>query len=152
MAYFDSSNIAEVQLVYATNVKPSDRPRIQSSMDSFEILRQTWNASTMELREEMKVILLNNGHQVLGIYKVSEGGVTGTVADPKLIFAAAIKSNSSAIILSHNHPSGNIQPSKADIDLTKKCREIGNLLDIKVLDHIIVTAEMYFSFADEGMI
>lgn len=149
---FDSSKIAEVQLTYATKVKPSDRPKIQSSRDSFEILRQTWNAETIELREEMKVVLLNHGHRVLGIYKLSEGGVAGTFADPKLIFTAAIKSNSSAIILAHNHPSGNLQPSQADIQLTKRCKEIGRMLDLVVLDHIIITSEGYYSFADEGVI
>lgn len=149
---FDLSNIAEVQLSYVTKVKPSERPKIQTSRDSFEILRNTWNADTMELREEMKVMLLNHGHRLLGIYKLSEGGVAGTVADPKLIFAAAIKSNSSAIILAHNHPSGNLQPSQADIQLTKKCKEIGRMLDLVVLDHIIITADAYYSFADDGII
>ncbi|NOS91213.1 MAG: JAB domain-containing protein [Cyclobacteriaceae bacterium] len=149
---FDLSNIAEVQLSYVTKVKPSERPKIQTSRDSFEILRNTWNADTMELREEMKVMLLNHGHRLLGIYKLSEGGVAGTVADPKLIFAAAIKSNSSSIILAHNHPSGNLQPSQADIQLTKRCKEIGKMLDLVVLDHIIITADAYYSFADDGML
>lgn len=149
---FDLSNIAEVQLSYVTKVKPSERPKIQTSRDSFEILRNTWNADTMELREEMKVMLLNHGHRLLGIYKLSEGGVAGTVADPKLIFAAAIKSNSSSIILAHNHPSGNLQPSQADIQLTKRCKEIGRMLDLVVLDHIIITADSYYSFADDGML
>lgn len=149
---FDLSNIAEVQLTYVTKVKPSERPKIQTSRDSFEILRNTWNADTMELREEMKVMLLNHGHRLLGIYKLSEGGVAGTVADPKLIFAAAIKSNSSSIILAHNHPSGNLQPSQADIQLTKRCKEIGKMLDLVVLDHIIITADAYYSFADDGML
>ncbi|MFM7429853.1 MAG: RadC family protein [Flammeovirgaceae bacterium] len=149
---FEQCNIAEVQLTYSTKVKASERPKINSSRDSYELAKQSWNMQTIELREEMKVILLNNAHRLLGIYKVSEGGVTGTIADPKLIFAAALKSNSSAIILCHNHPSGNTQPSNADITLTKRCREIGELLDIKVLDHLIITNETYHSLADEGII
>ena len=148
---FNLSYIAEVELVYSTKVKPSNRIKISSSKDAYEILNQTWNVNTIELREEMKVILLNNWHKVLGIYNVSHGGITGTVADPKLIFAAALKANALGIILAHNHPSGNSQPSQADIGLTRKCKEIGELLDIKILDHMIMTTEGYYSFADEGM-
>jgi DNA repair protein RadC len=149
---FNLSYIAEVELVYSTKVKPSNRIKISSSKDAYEILNQTWNVNTIELREEMKVILLNNWHKVLGIYNVSHGGITGTVADPKLIFAAALKANATGIILAHNHPSGNSQPSQADIGLTRKCKEIGELLDIKILDHMIMTTEGYYSFADEGVI
>jgi DNA repair protein RadC len=148
---FNLSYIAEVELVYSTKVKPSNRIKISSSKGAYEILNQTWNENTIELREEMKVILLNNWHKVLGIYNVSHGGITGTVADPKLIFAAALKANATGIILAHNHPSGNSQPSQADIGLTRKCKEIGELLDIKILDHMIMTTEGYYSFADEGM-
>ena len=102
--------------------------------------------------EQFKVLLLNRANKVLGIFEVSSGGSTGTVADPKLIFAAAIKANACGIILAHNHPSGNLQPSQADIDLTKRMKEGGRLLEIQVLDHIIVTTEGYYSFADEGIL
>jgi DNA repair protein RadC len=148
---FNLSYIAEVELIYSTKVKPSNRVKISSSKDAYEILNKTWNVNTIELREEMKVILLNNSHKVLGIYNVSHGGITGTVADPKLIFAAALKANATGVILAHNHPSGNSQPSQADIGLTRKCKEIGELFDIKILDHMIMTTEGYYSFADEGM-
>jgi len=89
---------------------------------------------------------------VLGIVEVSTGGIAGTVADPKLIFAAALKGAATEIILSHNHPSGNLAPSQADIDVTRKIKEGGKLLKIAVLDHIIITSERYFSFADEGLL
>lgn len=152
MEALHTNNIAEVQLIYKTNIKPADRPKISTSRDSFEILKRVWNFDTVELREEMKVLLLNRWHRLLGIYTVSTGGVSGTVADPKLIFTAALKSNSSSIILCHNHPSGNPQPSEADIKLTKKCKEIGVLLEIGLLDHLIITSDAYFSFSDEGII
>ena len=84
--------------------------------------------------------------------EVSTGGMSGTVADPKLIFAAALKAGASGMILSHNHPSSNLQPSDADILLTKKVKAGGELLEISVLDHLIVTSEGYFSFADEGLL
>jgi DNA repair protein RadC len=98
------------------------------------------------------VILLNRAHRVLGIYELSTGGVTGTIADPKLVFTAALKANACSLVLSHNHPSGNLRPSKADEELTMKIKEAGKFLDIQVLDHLIVTSEGYFSFADEGLL
>ncbi|MEO6134693.1 MAG: JAB domain-containing protein, partial [Ginsengibacter sp.] len=86
-----------------------------------------------------------------GIYELSSGGISGTVADPKLVFMAALKSNACCLILSHNHPSGNLKPSHADEALTRKIAEAGKLFDIQVIDHVIVTSEGYFSFADEGL-
>jgi len=94
----------------------------------------------------------NWANRLIGICKVSIGGTSGTIADPKLIFASAILANACGIILTHDHPSGTLRPSQADIALTKKAKEAGVLLDITVLDHLIVTEEGYFSFADEGLI
>jgi DNA repair protein RadC len=96
-------------------------------------------------------MLLNRANKVLGVLEISSGGISGTVADPKLIFAAALKAGASGLILSHNHPSSNLKPSQADISLTKKVKEGGTLLEIFVLDHIIVTSEGYYSFADENV-
>lgn len=144
--------VAEIQLTYKSTVKPSLRLKINSSRDAYNILHKNWDASKIEFVEQFKVILTNRANKVLGIFEVSTGGVSGTVADPKLIFAAAIKANACGIILSHNHPSGNLKPSQADIDLTKKMKEGSRLLEIQLLDHVIVTTEGYYSFADEGMI
>jgi DNA repair protein RadC len=134
--------VAEIQLTYKTKVKPSQRPKITSSKDAYEVLLDNWDEDKLEFVEQFKVLLLNRANKVLGIYEVSTGGVSGTVADPKLVFAAAIKANASAMILAHNHPSGQVKPSQADINLTKKM----------VLDHIIVTSEKSYSFADEGLL
>lgn len=107
----------------------------------------------MELLEEFVVLLLNKANKVIGLFRVSRGGTCGTVADVKIIFAAAIKAMASGVILAHNHPSGNVQPSHADIDLTRKCRDGGKLLEIAVLDHLILSPEGgYYSFADEMML
>jgi DNA repair protein RadC len=143
---------AEIQLHYKSKVKPSDRPKVQSSRDAYEVLKRSWDANRLELVEQFKVMFLNRANRVLGVFEVSTGGVSGTVADPKLIFAAALKAAASGIILSHNHPSGNLTASQADLELTRKIREAGRLLEIQLLDHIIVTAEKYFSFADEGVL
>lgn len=142
--------VAEIQLTYKTKVKPSLRPKITSSREAYTILLDSWDEDKLEFVEQFKVLLLNRANKVLGIYEVSTGGVSGTVADPKLVFAAAINANASAMILSHNHPSGQLKPSQADISLTKKLTAGGRLLEIPVLDHIIVTSEGFYSFADEG--
>ena len=144
--------VAEIQLTYKSDVKPSLRPNISSSKDAFEVLKSNWDDSWIEFIEQFKVMLLNRAHKVLGIFDVSTGGVSGTVADPKIIFAAAIKANASGIIVAHNHPSGNLSASQADIDLTKRVKEGGKVLEVQLLDHVILTTEGYFSFADEGMI
>ena len=95
---------------------------------------------------------MNRANKVLGIFELSTGGVSGTVADPKIIFVAALKGGASGIIVAHNHPSGNLTASQSDIDLTRKLKEAGKFLEIQLLDHVLVTTEGYFSFADEGLI
>ncbi len=142
--------MAEIQLTYRTDVKPSMRPKISGSKDAFNVLLENWDKSRIEFVEQFKAMLLNRANKVLGIFEVSSGSSTGTIADPKLIFAAAIKANACGIILAHNHPSGNLNPRQADIDLTRKMREGGKFLEIQLLDHLIVTIEGYYSFADEG--
>ena len=147
-----SSKVAEVKLTYRSKVKPSDRPQVTSSSDSYRILKESWDTGKLEFVEQFKVLLLNRANRVLGIYELSTGGVAGTVADPKLVFVAALKGCASAIILCHNHPSGNTKPSAADLQLTKKMKQAGEVLDITVLDHIILTSENYYSLADEGLL
>jgi len=144
--------VAEVQLTYRPKFKASERPRVTSSKDSYNILLEQWDDGKIDYVEEFKILLLNRGNRVLGIMNVSSGGVSGTIADPKIIFTAALKSNASALVLSHNHPSGTLKPSQPDISLTKKLVDGGKLLDITVLDHLIVTNEGYYSFADEGLL
>jgi DNA repair protein RadC len=136
--------------VYKTKVKVSERPQIKISSDAYAVLKQSWDDNKIEFVEQFKVMLLNRANKVLGIYEVSTGGISGTVADIRLIFAAAIKSNATSIVLAHNHPSSNTKPSEADILPTRRIKEAGKLLEIKVIDHITVTVENYFSFADEG--
>jgi DNA repair protein RadC len=144
--------VADVELVYRTKVKPSQRPKISTSADAYEILQKIWNRDKIELVEEFKVLLLNRSNKVLGVLDASSGGITGTVADPRIILAAAIKANAIGVVLSHNHPSGSVKPSRADEELTVKIREAARFLDMTVLDHIIITSEGYYSFADEGLL
>ena len=124
-----------------------------NSKDAFDILYSTWNPETIEYREEFKVLMLNRANKVLGLITISTGGISGTVVDVKMIYQAALKSNASAIILGHNHPSGSTKPSEADRSITKKITAAGKVLDIGVLDHLIITpSSIYYSFADEGLI
>ena len=146
------TRVAEIKLTYRNKVKPSERPQVTCSSDSYRVLKAGWDMGKLEFVEQFKVLLLSRANRVLGIYEVSTGGIAGTVADPKLIFAAALKACASAIILCHNHPSGNLKPSQADLQLTKKMKQGGELLDIAVLDHIILTSESYYSLADEGLL
>jgi len=122
--------------------------KIGSSTDVYEAIRPY----LMDLQhEQFWVLLLNRANEVIRPQQISIGGVSGTVADPKMIFKAAIEHLASSIILVHNHPSGNLTPSQADKDLTKKVKEGGQTLDIPVLDHLIFSDTGHFSFADEGI-
>lgn len=144
--------VSEIEVSYRPKFKASERPRITCSKDIYEVLYYNWDMNRLEYVEQFKVIFLNRGNRVIGIYEVSTGGMARTIADPKVIFSAALKCCASSIILSHNHPSGNLKPSQADINLTRKIKNGGELLDITVLDHLIISAEGYYSFADEGLL
>jgi DNA repair protein RadC len=146
------SKVAEVELVYKTKVKASERPLIKTSNDCYETLLKVWDENKMEMQEEFKVLLINQASRVTGVYEASAGGITGTVADPRLILATAIKGLAVSIVLAHNHPSGNLKPSLADEQLTAKIKTAASFHDIRVLDHIIVTTDAYYSFADEGLL
>ncbi|MBC7919515.1 MAG: DNA repair protein RadC [Ferruginibacter sp.] len=132
--------------------KEGDIPRrikITGSADVYE----TMKPHLMDLpHEEFWVVLLNRANVVLKTAQISAGGVSGTVADPKMIFKAALEHLASAVILVHNHPSGNLTPSQADRELTKKLREAGTVLEVPVLDHLIFADNQYLSFADEGFL
>ena len=139
----------KMRIVYSKKLKPADRPKIQSSRDAVNVLREVWS-NQIEVREEMVMMLLDRSNRVLGYHLLSQGGITGTVVDVRLLYSVALESLASGIILCHNHPSGNTQPSGADKQLTKNIKESGKLLDIDLLDHIIITKHAYFSFSDEG--
>lgn len=148
------NNVSEIDIVYKRKAtcKVSERPQIKSSSDVYEILLHYWDQDKIDLIEEFKVLFLNRSNRVLQIYNVSSGGITGTVADPRLILAAALKLAACSIMLAHNHPSTSLKPSRADEELTNKIKYAAQFHDIKVLDHIIVSSEGYYSFADEGVL
>ncbi|MCD4680738.1 MAG: DNA repair protein RadC [Bacteroidales bacterium] len=124
-----------------------EREKVSSSKDAFEIFLASLADKAYE---EFWILLLNRANRILKKLNISEGGISGTVADPKKIFKLALDNNASSIILCHNHPSGNIQPSESDVKLTNKLKDAGKLLDLPVIDHIIIGEDKYYSFADEG--
>ncbi|OOG76473.1 RadC family protein [Algoriphagus sp. A40] len=146
----DLNTVAEITLSYRPKVSLSQRPKVDCSRQVYEVLLRFWNQDSLEYVEQFQVMLLSRGNRVLGISTVSTGGTAGTVVDAKVVFAAALKANASSIVLSHNHPSGNLLPSEQDKRLTRRLVEIGRALDLPVLDHIILGREGYYSFADEG--
>lgn len=145
-----TSEIAEVQISYSHKIKPSQQIQILTSSDAYKHVLPLW--PDVEFKESFAVLLLSRAQKVLGLYWVSHGGVSGTVADAKIIFQAALKANSSAIILLHNHPSGQLFPSDTDTKLTRKLKQGGELLDITVCDHLIITSEGYYSMTDDGLL
>lgn len=141
--------LSALELSNRVEKQANDKIKITESKIAFDLLK----SSFQDLKhEEFYVIFLNNSHVVLDYKCVSKGGITATIADGRIIFKEAILRDSTSIILAHNHPSGNAQPSNSDINLTKNLKEFGKCVDIKVLDHIIVADNLYFSFVDNGMI
>jgi DNA repair protein RadC len=146
------NTVAEITISYYPAIK--ERQIIKRSGDAHKILLEFFPEDKMHLQESFMVMYLNNGNQVLGVCPVSIGGITGTVADVRLILSVALKAVACSIILAHNHPSGNLKPSQNDIDLTNRIKEAGRYMDIKILDHIILSPvdDTFFSFADEGLL
>ena len=140
-------NVAEVQLSYKSNVKSSTRYKINSSQDAYKLLIKYFPDNTIEY----KVVLLNQSNRVLGIVPISEGGISATYVDVRLILQAALLANATQVILAHNHPSGSMKPSTLDDALTEKVRKVAELMEIHVADHIILSPEQeYYSYHDEG--
>jgi DNA repair protein RadC len=132
-----------------TEEEPYPRIQITSSRKAYEALKPVMVDQGQEV---FWVLILDRANQVMGKQQVSMGGISGTIADPRVIFKIALDYKASSLILAHNHPSGNLKPSEADIRLTKKLKDAGKMLDIPVLDHIIFTDHSYTSFADEGLL
>ena len=143
--------VSEIQVSYRPGFKAIERPKVTSSIQAYEILRQGWNENRMELLEEFKILLLNRSNRVLGVVMVASGGFAGVLVDPKVIFSVAVKCGAHGIILAHNHPSWELLPSAADINLTGRLKAGGKLLGIEVFDHLILSPDGYYSFGNEGL-
>lgn len=143
--------IGEIQLNYKKH-ETAEIIKITSSRKVNDCIRQFFPSEQINHREHMYVLYLNNSNKVTSYYLLSIGGITGTLVDIRVVLQAAILSNAVAMILVHNHPSGTLKPSAADKAITKKIQNAGEMLDIKLLDHLIITEDSYYSFADENLL
>lgn len=147
-----TKKVAEVEISYKSKVPASDRPKIASSIDAYEIFYESWDMNKIEMQEQVSMMMLDNSNRCIGITKLATGGITGCLVDLRLAFVTALKARATGIILAHNHPSGNTSFSDADKTLTKKFAKAGELLDIKLLDHITITHNKHASMADQGIL
>lgn len=147
------THVNEIHIRYKERIPAPFWKQIKSSKDAAELLYQTWNTDTIAVHESFKIVLLNNSNKVKGIYQISQGGITTTLVDLRILFAVVLKTLSVGILLAHNHPSGKLQASQPDRDITQKIKQAARLFDVKVLDHIIITPNGgYLSFADQGIL
>ena len=147
-----TQTVQEVDLMFTKRITVQDI-RIRSSQEAHSVLRAIFDPHKIAVREEFVALFLDKSNHVTGFYQGFVGGITGVVVDPRLIFSVALKCLAVAIVLAHNHPSGNLTPSIEDKKLTQKVKEGGEFLDIHLLDHIIINSRgEYLSFADKKML
>ena len=144
--------VAEVNLSYKNSVPYNKRTKVKDAKDAYRVMLKIHDDDTLDYTETFRVLYLNQNNQVLGCRVISEGGLANTCCDVRTILQGALLTNAVAMILAHNHPSGNVTPSLSDIKSTNQITKAAKLLDIQVLDHIIYTRENCYSFADDGQI
>ena len=144
--------VAEVELSYKNRVPYKERKKVQTPLDAYNLLINNHDDDTIDYKETFKVLYLNQASQVVGCFTLSQGGITSTCVDVRNILQGALLTNAVAMVLAHNHPSGNTRPSREDDKITNQISKAGELLNIKVLDHIIFTREDFYSYGDEGRI
>lgn len=142
--------LTEILISYKN--KNQDAVKVSSSVEVYNFILNHWDDDTLDIQENVKMLLLNSSNTILGVYDVSRGGINSTVIDLRLVLSVALKCLASSIILVHNHPSGNINPSEQDREFTKKIKSACKFLEIQLFNHIIITRHDYYSFADNGYI
>lgn len=142
------SIVNEIKITYTR--KGNSEKKITNSNDAVSVFRQYFDSDEIDYRESFYALYLNQANNVLGIKKISESGISCTVVDVRIIMQAALLCNASAIILAHNHPSGNLKPSPEDLKITQRIKNASEFLNLRLLDHFILTSTGHLSFADEG--
>lgn len=140
--------VNEIKITYTR--KGNSEKKITGSSDAVELFRQYFDSDEIDYRESFYALYLNQENNVLGIRKISECGISSTIVDVRIIMQAALRCNATGIILAHNHPSGNLKPSAEDLKVTQGIQQASEFLNIRLLDHCILTANQYSSSADEG--
>jgi DNA repair protein RadC len=148
----EHSEVAEITVSYTPTIR--NNPLVMRLSDAYRHLKNFFPEELIQLQEMFVVMYLNTARRILGVYRLSIGGITGVVVDVRIVLGMALKTTASQIILCHNHPSGNLRPSRQDEEITTRIKQACKLMDIHLSDHIILSAneEEYFSFADEGLI
>lgn len=142
--------VSEMEVTYNPTIKVKDRSNVRCSRDAYNIMKDIF--PSLNHKEYFYIICLSRRNSAIAFHQISSGGISGTVTDRRLIFQDALLSNATGIVLCHNHPSGNIKPSEADIKITKEIKQAGEFLNIDILDHIILSEDSYYSFADNGFL
>ena len=142
--------VSEIKISYTNEV--DEVIKVLGSSEVYQVLKANWDMDTIELQEEFKLLLLNQANQVLGIKSLFKGGVSNCSVDIRLIMSLVLKTNASGLIISHNHPSGNLKASESDKRITSKIKECCELFEVRLLDHIIMAKNSYLSFTDEGIL
>lgn len=142
--------VSEIQVSYSN--QNEKKIKITNSKTAYDMVLSYWSDRIIEYQEEVKLLLLNRANIVLGIHELSKGGTTGCIVDIKMVLAIALKCNAHGIILIHNHPSSNLNPSEADKSLTSKIKKACEIVDVNMLDHLIISKDGYYSFKDEGIL
>ena len=142
--------VAEISVSYSTN--NADIIKLTNYKSTFDFILSQWNLDIIEFQEECKVILFNRANFVLGVYELSKGGISGTVVDIRIVLSVALKCNASAIVLVHNHPSGNLIPSEPDKLITRRLKDACDLMGFNLLDHYIISKYDFYSFKQNGFI
>jgi DNA repair protein RadC len=144
--------LSEIELRYNPKVPSIQKPQITSAEDAYEQLLHLLDPSQLTIREEAAVLFMNRSNRVVGGYKLSMGGITGTVIDIRIILGIALKCLATGIILCHTHPSGVLKPSESDLRITRRLNEAAQLMEIMLLDHLIITSGGFLSFLEEGIL
>ncbi|HLY72277.1 MAG TPA: JAB domain-containing protein [Puia sp.] len=145
-------NLSEIEIRYNPKIPALQKPRITNSNDAYHQFMQLLDTEKLNIQEEVAVLFLNRGNRVIGGYKLATGGITGAVVDIRIILGVALKCLATGLILCHTHPSRELNPSVADKELTERLKQAAKLMDITLLDHLIITADGYLSFEDEGIL
>ena len=147
-----NNQIGEFKISFKRKASPLVEFKVNSGTTAAKALRYLFDSDTIEWQEEFLILGLDSQNTVIGSYKLSSGGTSFCPVDPKMVFQFALLSNSSALILAHNHPTGSLKPSNADIALTNKIQKGAEVFDIKIIDHLIITKDSHYSFAEDGLL
>jgi DNA repair protein RadC len=142
--------VSEIELSFKPCIRASELPIIKSAEDAYTIFLNKWDDNKIEFVEQFYALLLNRANRVIGICQITSGGISHTIMDFRILFSAALRTVATGVIVAHNHPSGTLQPSQPDIQVTHAIRDAGKMLNIELIDHLIVTRHGYYSFKEEG--